>query len=316
MTRFSNYEVPREATTVRSQSIMISIIICSVNSSRLNSLKENITATIGLPHEIIAIDNSNGQYGICAAYNLGEKKSRFPLLCFMHEDVIIETQNWGQLVCKHLSDRAVGLIGVAGGDAKSLVPSSWSIPVYSNEINIIQHYKDRNQEPKEVTTTRNQPKTEFSEVVVLDGVWLCTRKDVFQQNRFDEKMLRGFHGYDIDYSLQVGTLYKLLVIFDITLHHYSEGNPGKEWLDASIAISRKWKNHLPVSLYSDRKILREHHWKSMQVFLEHLQRIGLNPFVRMYFLVYYSCNRYFHPARFLSMCKYLLVSLVSTNGKR
>jgi len=292
---------------------MISIIICSVDSKRLDLLKKNIDRTIGVPYEIIVIENSKNLYGICSAYNEGGKKSIFPFLCFMHEDVMIDTENWGILVCKYLSNPTIGLIGVAGGDAKSLVPSSWSVPVYSNEISIIQHCKYTQQEPKKIRTTRNASNSASSQVVVLDGVWMCTRKEIFDQFRFDEKMLKGFHGYDIDFSLQVGSQYKLLVVFDVELHHYSEGSPGKEWLDASIAISNKWKQQLPVSIYTDKVLLREHHWRSMQVFLQHLDRLNINTFLRLRLFLNYSFNSNFHLRRFLSMCKYLLIG--RSNGE-
>src|SRR5215467_10902842 len=194
---------------------MISIIICSANSALLDTVKKNIADSIGVPFEVIAIDNSKNEFGICRAYNRGAAKAKFPVLCFMHEDIFIETKNWGNLVCKHLNYDNAGLIGVAGGDAKSMVPSSWSIPMISNEINVYQHYKAGLQTSKLVMETSGDIVGTKKKVVALDGMWLCTKKEIFDQFKFDEITYGGFHGYDIDFSLQVNTKYDVFVIFDI-----------------------------------------------------------------------------------------------------
>ena len=43
----------------------------------------------------------------------------------------------------------------------------------------------------------------FEEVIVLDGLGLFVRKDVWKQYPFDEELLTGFHCYDIDFTLQI-----------------------------------------------------------------------------------------------------------------
>ena len=50
-------------------------------------------------------------------YNESGSKAIYPLLCFMHEDILIETKDWGELIGKHLERKETGMIGVAGGDA-------------------------------------------------------------------------------------------------------------------------------------------------------------------------------------------------------
>jgi len=291
---------------------MISIIICSADAAKLEKVKKNIAASIGLTYEIIAIDNSSGQFSICEAYNAGADKARHFFLCFMHEDISFDTENWGLLVCSHLANPAIGLIGVAGGDSKSLVPSSWSIPVFSTEVNIVQHFKSEPGKTEKQLITRSNSYGNANQVAVLDGVWLCTRKDVFRQFRFDEKSLHGFHGYDIDYSLQVGQQYKLLVIFDILIHHYSEGNPNREWMNSAITLSRKWKKQLPKSLYAvNKKLLAHHHWKTMQVFLQHLFRLKYQPIHIFGLFLEFSFNRFFRLRNFLSLFKYYIQQLTA-----
>ena len=306
------------ATTVRSRAIinflqlMISIIICSVNSVLLQKLRANIENSIGVPYEIIAIDNSVSRQGICKVYNDGGRQARFPFLCFVHEDVLFETMNWGQQVCHHLSDERTGLIGVAGGDTKGIVPSSWSVPVISNEINIVQHSKTPGMEGKKVFASNPHDNAMLKKVVALDGVLLCVRKNIFDHIKFDETTFTGFHGYDIDYSLQVGRQYNVCVSFAIIIHHYSEGNPDKKWIESAVRLSEKWKHILPISIHDVSKASYErHHWHSLQVYLKHLFRLHYNYLQIMRAYIYYSFSPYFSLRRFASMGKFVFVNILS-----
>ena len=98
---------------------MISIIICSRKQSDFDVLATNITQTVGVPFELIRIDNSKNTYSICQAYNIGAARSLFDHLCFIHEDVKFVIENWGFVVANLLKDEAIGLVGVAGGKYKS-----------------------------------------------------------------------------------------------------------------------------------------------------------------------------------------------------
>jgi Glycosyltransferase like family len=291
---------------------MISVIICSVNPVLLASVKKNIAETIGVPYELISIDNSLNQYGICKAYNEGGSKARFPVLCFMHEDVAFETMNWGTKVCEHLAGADAGLLGVAGGDSKALVPSSWSVPVISNEINLVQHYKSGQAPAKRIIETGELVKGSKQKVIAADGVWLCTKKSVFDQFKFDETNFPGFHGYDIDYSLQVGTTYSVYVVFDILIHHFSEGSPDRKWVESAVQVSKKWKKRLPVSVYNlNSSQYSFHHWHSLRVYLQHLFRLQYSYSAILMSLFTYSFTRFFSIRRFLSMSKYVLISMYS-----
>lgn len=290
---------------------MLSVIICSANPSLLASAKANIAATAGVPHEFIVIDNRNGQHGICSAYNAGGRQAQYPLLCFVHEDVRFETNNWGQIVCSLLSDPHNGVIGVAGGDTISSVPSTWSVPAYSNEVNIIQHYKHTLAPEEHIKVTNQALPGAYKRVVALDGVFLCTRKEIFQAFEFDEKTFPAFHGYDVDFSFRVGRHYQLVVTFDILIRHYSEGKPDRTWLKSIYDFRNKWKDHLPASIHKlNRSHLSLHHWNSLQVLLKHLQRLNYSkPFV-YYTLLKYGLTRHFNFRRFL----YTLRSIMFSKG--
>ncbi len=279
---------------------MISIIICSRDAESLAKIRENISRTISAEFEIIAINNSEGKYSLCRAYNTGADKANFDILCFMHEDICFETVGWGKKIIQHLSDPMIGLVGIAGGDTKSIVPSSWSSFIFTSEINLVQHYKKDGR--KEIIRRTGYPgnHSALRPVACIDGVFMCTRKDIFSAFRFDEITFTAFHGYDIDYSLQVGTKYKVVVAFDILLHHFSEGSFNREWLHFSRLLSDKWSKTLPVSArVLPRERFVHQHWTAMRVYLWRM--IELEYSLRAILLSFfkYSFNRYFHLLHFL-----------------
>lgn len=288
---------------------MISIIICSINKSFLANAVKSIEKTIGVPHEIIVIDNNTARLGICEAYNRGATKAKFDILCFMHEDISFETQGWGVNVITHLGDKSIGLIGVAGGDTKSLVPSSWPSSIFNSEISLIQHYRDEKETGvKIVMTGYPNDLGSCKNVACLDGVWMCVRKDIFKRYQFDAKVFTGFHGYDIDYSLQVAQTHRVCVIFDVVLHHYSEGSFDRRWLQSSMLVSDKWKHVLPYSVrHVTKKELIRQHWTTMNIYIETMIRLEYNLAFIVWQLLKYGLNSLFGFRFFLYSLRKTLV---------
>lgn len=235
---------------------MISIIICSANSEKICEIEENISNTIGTEFELVFIDNSKSQYSIFQAYNQGVKKSKFPILCFMHDDIIYHTTNWGRIISNHFSEKNIGMIGVDGTSYISNIPGTW----WSGGIKLSGTGEDINFQnsidtDKYTLQNRNQPvinpKNELrSEVIVLDGLWFCIRKDLFSNISFDEKVFKGFHFYDLDISLQIHSQeHKIFVIYDLIIEHFSDSRYDKQWILSCLKFYKKWNNQLPISVY-------------------------------------------------------------------
>lgn len=228
---------------------MISVIICSIDKMLLEAVRRNITTTIGVEHEIIAINNLNSDKGICEVYNEGVALAKYPLLCFLHEDIKLTTDSWGKTVVDVFHEDKVGLLGVAGSTYRSIVPSGWFPPhefgTTSWRLNIIQGSRYKNKAEK--CEYFNPRKESLSKVTCIDGVWFCTTKKIAQVIKFDNHLLSGFHGYDIDYSLAVGQHYEILVSYDILLSHASDGNFNDEWLKQIIKVQHKYREILPLN---------------------------------------------------------------------
>lgn len=226
---------------------MISIIICSTKSILNEALRNNIIKTIGVPHEIIHIDNSQGKYNIFEAYNLGVKQAKGEYLCFMHEDIIFHSQNWGKAVELHLSQPFVGALGVAGGNVV-LDKLDWRFYGFG-QVYLIQGNSSTEETPGYYIshTVSKDPHIPLSQVAVLDGVWICIRKDLFNQIRFDDHNFHDFHLYDSDICMQVNQMgLGVFVTYDVLLEHKSEGTFSEGYKDSLAVFANKWKDCLPL----------------------------------------------------------------------
>ena len=223
---------------------MISIIISSYQPEYFAALEKNIAATVGVPYEIIKIDNP-GLMGICSAYNTGAKQAKFENLLFIHEDILFHTQNWGEKLINHLEDPETGIIGLAGSDYVPVAPSGWFVKGHSY-IHLLQNNKSHTQPELINATTQNK-----QSVFALDGVFLAMKKEKFEDFRFDEK-IAGFHAYDLDISLRFAKKYQNYVIGDILIEHFSNGNPDKAFFEENILVRKKYGSDF--QLIQDREI--------------------------------------------------------------
>lgn len=227
---------------------MLSIIICSRKAIINNKLNENIKKTVGCDYELIVIDNSENKHSIFEAYNNGIKKSKGEYLCFIHDDIIIHSRGWGEIINRIFnSNKQIGLIGVAGAKSKTKLPSLWwQCPKQDKIINIIQHLPNGEIE-KWVQGFGNAINTE---VVVIDGVFMAMRKD--KRIRFSTRMT-GFHNYDSNISFEYKKYgYKILASSEILIEHFSLGNINKEWVESSYQIYNSYKNILPLNLKGNK----------------------------------------------------------------
>ena len=250
---------------------MISLVICSRTSQLNESLRQNIDATIGVEYELVLIDNSTNELSIFKAYNKGIELSKYPFICFMHDDIEYQTNNWGKLAISRFEDNMVGAIGVSGSPYMSVLPGPWwasgLISKYILEVN--------KQEEYIVNIAYQTPKGNTLEVVALDGVWLFIRKAALKDIQFDENTFKGYHFYDLDISMQLKKSgFILLSVYDVLIKHYSMGNINYSWLKSSLLFSFKWRNRLPMSIIKTslyQKILFE--YKSLRFYIAAIYRL-------------------------------------------
>jgi glycosyltransferase involved in cell wall biosynthesis len=222
---------------------MLSIIICSRTQTINRNLSENISSTIGCEYELIVIDNSENDYSIFEAYNLGIDKSSGECLCFIHDDILFHTKDWGNVVQQIFAkDQQIGLIGIAGAKSKTKMPSLWwSCPKEDKLAFLIQHI------PNKETERWNSgfEKESVVAVVAVDGVFMAMKKD--SRIRFNSEM-KGFHNYDLNLSFECKKLgQKIVVTNQIVIEHFSLGTIKEEWLESSYELYKHYKNNLPLN---------------------------------------------------------------------
>ena len=224
---------------------MISVIICSINNDLAQQVQKNITDTIGVVWEFIVIENMVSPKSLTEVYNVGASKAKYDVLLFVHEDVLFQTENWGKKLLDYFEkDNSLGLIGIAGSKYKSSVPSGWFSGIEALDCCNILHVDSNDQ--KLPMYFNPAPGTRTQDVVVLDGVLLCCKKNVWQQVKFDEILLKGFHLYDIDFSFRVAQKFKVIVSFEIDLIHLTEGGSfGDEWVKNTLLWYSKKQSSLP-----------------------------------------------------------------------
>ncbi len=225
---------------------MVSIIICSKNKKISDELNENIENTIGIEYELIIINNSQNNHSISSAYNIGVSKAKYEILCFMHDDILFHTIDWGKKVLKHFENQETGLIGNVGTHFLPDSPTGW----YQSMLNsggTYQRFVKKNDIRKELIQYHNFFKSMKSiEAVAVDGMWFCMRKEIFDIVSFDEIRFNGFHCYDLDICLQVRKHnYKVIIISDILIEHFSRGHFTMEWVKQTELLYDKWKDMLP-----------------------------------------------------------------------
>lgn len=233
---------------------MISVIICSVNPTKCSQTINSLKATIGFQHELIIVDNQEKKWGICKVYNYGAHKANGKYLCFVHEDVIWDTPNWGEILLNFINTTPdCGVIGFAGGEYVSQFHTSW---FNGTTIHTQQHYMILSEKGRDKikTVTINPQDDNFAPVVTLDGFFLMCKKNVWEQVTFDELSFSGFHFYDMDFSLAVHLCgFHNYVCHIINIRHLSRGNYGIEYSMAAKLFRKKYHTQLPVSVASLNK---------------------------------------------------------------
>ena len=221
---------------------LISVVVCSINPSEAEKLRSNIAQTIGVEYELIICDNRGSGKGICQVYNESATKATGEYLCFVHEDIAFCTPEWGKKIVAKLSEPDCGVIGFAGSTVKYGLRYGWQG---------IRRYTRKNyiaSSPTKRSSLRTSADgRDFAEVICLDGMCLCVRRDVWDRVRFDEVNFPGFHSYDTDFTTAVSYAgYKNYVSYSVLVEHRSLGSFSRVWYESVVVYNKKWVDRFPL----------------------------------------------------------------------
>jgi glycosyltransferase involved in cell wall biosynthesis len=92
---------------------MISVVYCTRQTSPEH--KEHLIKSSGLDKRLQVIEIINNGESLTKSYNRGLKQATNDIVVFCHDDIIIETKQWGKKLLKLFSRNSqYGVLGVAG----------------------------------------------------------------------------------------------------------------------------------------------------------------------------------------------------------
>jgi len=249
---------------------MISIVICSRTPKISDNLLLNIAETIGVEYELIVIDNYDNKYSIFQAYNIGLDKSNAQIVCFLHDDIHLNTQNWGQILIKIFDENNdIGLIGIAGTKSKTKMPSAWwECPDEDLYMNINQYLRNGKKEHWYKGFENN----DFEDVVAVDGVFMVAKKD---NSISFSNQLTGFHNYDLNLSFEyLKNGYRIVATKTILLDHLSIGVLNESWYRSTLKLHKMYEDFLPLNK-SYLKSSKNNEFKNGIKFINELLKLKL-----------------------------------------
>jgi hypothetical protein len=168
-------------------------------------------------------------------------------LVLVHQDAEIINADLCATARAALRDPDVGLIGCAGAlDVRSIAWWEGSVTLASF-INRYEEHGGGDLASFSWTWEDAPPWAQTGEVETLDGFVLVFSPWAVRSIRFDESLSR-FHGYDLDYCLQVREAGRKVLTADFrAIHHRQiEMLPDREeWIEAHVNVAEKWDGRMP-----------------------------------------------------------------------
>ena len=216
---------------------MISIVYCTREENKKHG--EHLLKACGNP-KVEIIEYVNKGESLTKFYNKGLKESKFDIVLFVHDDVIIESKQLAVKMVKMFeANKKYGIIGIAG--TKYLAKSGrwWENPrkMYGR----VKHTHEG--KTWDSNYSADQDKI-INEMVTVDGLFFATHKGRIKKH-FDETV-EGFHFYDVDFCFRnhlEGVKIGLTTQFKV--NHMSIGETNDEWEKNRVLFSEKYEEHLP-----------------------------------------------------------------------
>jgi hypothetical protein len=236
---------------------------------------DSVSQTIGVEFESIVFDNREKHWGLCKVYNHCAAQAKYPYLCFLHEDVLLTTPDWGKIMTDFVQKtQNCGIIGFAGGRIVPRFFISWYSSFHACSVSYRFRYHDGS-----VYYSGNQ--TTWAKVVALDGLFLFCEKQVWSNCPFDEQTFTGFHLYDADFCFSAAQKYQNYVCMCVDIIHKSRGNNDRDFYDFVFAFQKKWKRKTPVYMQRVNRLKRlEFEVREMLRTYDDYKKLGIPLFER------------------------------------
>lgn len=226
---------------------MLTVIYCTRKTNPEH--KEHLIKSSGLHKHIEVIEIINNGESLTHAYNRGLKQAKYNHVVFCHDDLIIETKQWGVKLLKQFEKNPeYGIIGVAGSKYMPVSGQWWEKP--KKMYGRVQH----THEGKSWLSTYSEDLgQELEEVVNVDGLFFAV--DISKLGKNFNESVEGFHFYDVTFCFEnylAGT--KIGVSTVIRVNHKSIGMTNEEWEANRVIFAENFKDNLPIDI---KRVLRK-----------------------------------------------------------
>lgn len=227
---------------------MITIVYCTRTENKAHT--EHLRKSAGNDKSLEIIEIINQGESLTSAYNRGLAQAKYDVVVFLHDDIIVKTNNWAPKLLKTFKNNPeYGIIGVAGSRDLPVSGRWWEDS--KKMVGRVEH----SQEGKTwLSSYSSDQGNDVVETLILDGVFFAIDKNKIKKT-FDESV-EGFHFYDVDFTFSnhlAGV--KLGVITNIRILHKSIGLTNEEWEKNRLAFSIKFEDELPITL---KRTIRKH----------------------------------------------------------
>jgi glycosyltransferase involved in cell wall biosynthesis len=220
---------------------MISVVYCTRETSPSHT--DHIIKSSGLHKHIEVIEIINNGESLTKSYNLGLKQAKNDIVVFCHDDITIETKQWGQKLIKLFEKNPTfGIIGVAGSKHMPESGQWWEKP--KQMYGKVQHTHEGKSWLSSYSEDLGQ---DLEPVTIVDGVFFAINKTRIKKE-FNENV-EGFHFYDVTFCFEnflenVG----VGVTTVIRINHKSIGVTNEQWEENRQKFAKQFKSNLPVTL--------------------------------------------------------------------
>lgn len=168
-------------------------------------------------------------------------------LVLLHQDTEIVDTDFCRRARQALSDPSVGVVGCVGAIGVTSIAWWEGSVTLSSFANRYEEYGGGELPGFSWDPDDSPPYAQVGEVDTLDGFLLVLSPWTVRNIRFDED-LSEFHGYDLDFCLQVREAGRKVTTADTrAIHHRPlEMLPDVEpWVQAHIRVAEKWDGRIP-----------------------------------------------------------------------
>lgn len=226
---------------------MVTVVYCTRQSNPAH--KEHLIKSFGHYKNIEVIEIVNNGESLTKAYNRGLKEAKNNIVVFCHDDLTIETKQWGNKLLKQFDKHPeYGIIGVAGTKFMSSSGQWWE-----NRKKMYGRVAHTHENKTWLSTYSPDLAQDIEEVVIVDGVFFAIDKTKIK-TEFNETV-EGFHFYDVTFCFEnylKGV--KVGVITSIRINHKSIGQTNDSWEANRVIFAETFKDNLPVNI---KKVLRK-----------------------------------------------------------